>query len=75
MSALNQLIDMGIPKPRARAALVRTKDDVMSAAVSCLLMTLLMAEFYRNESSLANLMMSLRMMRVMEASLGPRAVQ
>jgi hypothetical protein len=34
MSALNQLLDMGIPKPRARAALKRTKDDVMSAAVS-----------------------------------------
>jgi hypothetical protein len=34
MSALRQLLDMGIPKPRARAALKRTKDDVMSAAVS-----------------------------------------
>jgi len=34
MSALGQLLDMGIPKSRARAALKRTKDDVMSAAVS-----------------------------------------
>jgi hypothetical protein len=34
MSALIQLVDMGIPKARARAALKRTKDDVMSAAVS-----------------------------------------
>jgi uncharacterized UBP type Zn finger protein len=34
MSAISQLVDMGIPKTRARAALNRTKDDVMSAAVS-----------------------------------------
>lgn len=33
MSAISQLVDMGIPKTRARAALKRTKDDVMSAAV------------------------------------------
>lgn len=33
-SALSQLIDMGIPVGRARAALKRSKDDAMSAAVS-----------------------------------------
>jgi hypothetical protein len=33
-SALAQMVDMGIPRARARAALQRTKDDVMSAAVS-----------------------------------------
>ena len=34
MSALGQLLDMGIPRSRARAALWRTNNDVMSAAVS-----------------------------------------
>ena len=33
-AALRQLVDMGIPAGRAKAALVRTKGDVMSAAVS-----------------------------------------
>lgn len=32
--ALSQLIDMGIPVGRARAALKRSKGDAMSAAVS-----------------------------------------
>jgi hypothetical protein len=33
-AALRQLVEMGIPLGRARAALKRSKGDVMSAAVS-----------------------------------------
>ncbi len=32
-AALSQLMDMGVPRARARAALARCKGDVMTAAV------------------------------------------
>jgi len=44
MSALGQLLDMGIPKSRARAALWRTNNDVMSAAVSRVRSNILMTD-------------------------------
>ena len=44
MSALGQLLDMGIPKSRARAALWRTNNDVMSAAVSGVRCNILMTD-------------------------------
>ena len=44
MSALGQLLDMGIPKSRARAALWRTDNDVMSAAVSVVRCNILMTD-------------------------------
>lgn len=34
-AALQQLLEMGIPRSRAKAALIKSKWDVMSAAVSC----------------------------------------
>ena len=52
-AALRQLMDMGIPRMRAKAALVKAKDDVATAAVSHLICQASFANTVREAQSIA----------------------